>query len=66
MESIHSEKLYEIRKMGMDFAFDGMNPEYFNAHNEEERRVFLEGYKEGLQMMKSNTEEKKESKGLVA
>ena len=66
MESFNREKLEEISKIGKDFAFDGLNPELFKANNEEEMKAFLEGYKEGLQEMKANTENKESGMKMAA
>ena len=66
MESFSKEKLEELHNIGKDFAFDGLSPELFKANSDEEMKAFLEGYKEGLQEMKANSEEKKSGMKMAA
>jgi hypothetical protein len=66
MESFNKQKLEELHNIGKDFAFDGLSPEMFKANSEEEMRAFLEGYKEGLQLMKANNEEKESGMKMAA
>ena len=47
----------EIFQMGMEAAFNEMDPERFKAKNEKEKKVFLEGYKKGLEIQKANLQE---------
>ena len=66
MESFNKQKLEELHNIGKDFAFDGLSPEMFKANSEEEMRAFLEGYKEGLELMKANSEEKESGMKMAA
>ena len=66
MESFSKEKLEELHNIGKDFAFDGLSPELFKANSDEEMKAFLEGYKEGLQEMKANSEEKESGMKMAA
>ncbi len=54
----------EIFQFGMEAAFNEMDPERFKAKDEKEKRVFLEGYKKGLEIQKSNLKE--DNKKLAA
>ena len=54
----------EIYQFGMEAAFNEMDPERFKAKNEKEKKVFLEGYKKGLEIQKANLKE--ESNQLAA
>ena len=54
----------EIYQFGMEAAFNEMDPERFKAKNEKEKKVFLEGYKKGLEIQKANLKE--ESNKLAA
>ena len=54
----------EIYQFGMEAAFNEMDPERFKAKNEKEKKVFLEGYKKGLEIQKANLNE--ESNKLAA
>ena len=48
----------------MEAAFNEMDPERFKAKDEKEKKVFLEGYKKGLEIQKLNLKE--EDKKLAA
>ena len=54
----------EIYQFGMEAAFNEMDPERFKAKNEKEKKVFLEGYRKGLEIQKANLNE--ESNKLAA
>lgn len=43
--------LEEIHKLGIEFAIEGINAEKYKAKSTEEKRVFLSGYKEGLEIL---------------
>lgn len=47
-----------VFQMGMEAAFNDMDPSRFKAKNEKEEKVFLEGYKKGLEIQKANLEDK--------
>ena len=66
MESLSKEKIEELHSIGKDFAFDGMDPSQFKGHNDAEKKAFLEGYKEGLQLMKESQEELETGRKMVA
>ena len=46
----------EVYRMGVEAAFSGIDPKRFIARNENEEKVFLEGYKNGLEIQKNNKE----------
>lgn len=48
-----SEHLESIKKMGFDYACDGIDPAKFKYQNNEEREAFIKGYNEGLETMTS-------------
>ena len=48
-----SEHLESIRKMGFDYACDGIDPSKFKYQNEDEKEAFKKGYEEGLETMAS-------------
>ena len=66
MESLNTEKREELLKIGMDFAFEGINPEQFKSNTPEEQKAFLEGYKKGIQIIKQNTNENENNRKMVA
>lgn len=46
-----SEQLESIKKMGFDYACDGIDPSKFKYQNDQEKEAFIEGYNEGLETM---------------
>ena len=46
-----------VFQMGMEAAFNEMDPSRFRAKNEKEKKVFLEGYRKGLEIQKSNSKD---------
>ena len=66
MESLNTEKRNELRSTGMEFAFEGISPEQFKFNTPEEQKAFLEGYKEGIQIIKKNTNEEENNKKMAA
>lgn len=48
-----SEQLESIKKMGFDYACDGIDPAKFKYQSEEEKEAFIKGYNEGLETMAS-------------
>ena len=48
-----SEQLESIRKMGFDYACDGIDPSKFKYQTEDEKEAFKKGYEEGLETMAS-------------
>ena len=43
--------------MGMEFAFEGIEKEYFKANNEIEQEMFNKGYEEGQRLATQSKEE---------
>ena len=54
MEKDHMDEVYQ---MGKEAAFNEMDPRRFKALDKNEEKVFLEGYKEGLEIQKNNAME---------
>ena len=50
------EHIEESFKIGMEFAFEGMDVNMFKANTPEEMKIFLEGYKKAIEIQQ---EEKK-------
>ena len=50
----YMDKIYQ---MGMEAAFSGIDPKRFNAHDKNEEKIFLEGYKNGLEIQQNNKDE---------
>ena len=48
MESFKQEELNNIYNLGIEFAFEHISPEKYKSNNTEEKRIFLNGYKAGL------------------
>ena len=46
-----------VYQMGMEAAFSGVDPKRFIARDENEEKVFLEGYKNGLEIQKNDNKE---------
>ena len=46
-----------VYQMGMEAAFSGVDPKRFIAHDKNEEKVFLEGYKNGLEIQNDNKDE---------
>ena len=46
-----------VYQMGMEAAFSGVDPKRFITRDENEEKVFLEGYRNGLEIQKQNNEE---------
>ncbi len=49
-------------QMGMEAAFSGIDPKRFNARDDNEEKVFLEGYKNGLEIQQKDIEEEQTMK----
>ena len=50
----YMDKIYQ---MGMEAAFSGIDPKRFNARDKKEEKIFLEGYKNGLEIQQNNKDE---------
>lgn len=46
-----AESNKSIVEIGKEFAFEGLEPEYFQGNSEEEYEAFNIGYQEGLRIM---------------
>ena len=57
IEIAYMDKVYQ---MGIEAAFSGIDPQRFIARDENEEKVFLEGYKNGLEIQ--NNKEKQTRK----
>lgn len=55
--AIKMDHMDEIYQMGMEAAFNGIDPKRFKAKDKNEEKVFYEGYKKGLEIQKNNNEE---------
>lgn len=44
----------EIYNMGLECAYEQIDPNKFKAKSQEEEKIFLEGYKAGLAMQNGN------------
>ena len=51
----------EIFNIGLEWSYEGIKPEKFKAESPEEMRVFLEGYKKGLEIQAKQSIEHEES-----
>lgn len=60
---LSDKQINELRKVGEEFAFTGLEPERFNATNSEEISYFMEGYNTALETMK-NTQEVTSNKSI--
>ena len=57
MEHLPSNEDVRIYKIGMEFAFEGIEKEYFKANNEIEQEMFNKGYEEGQRLATQSKEE---------
>ena len=52
----------QIYQMGIEAAFSGVDPKRFITRDENEEKVFLEGYKNGLEIQQKDIEEEQTMK----
>lgn len=45
-----------IIDIGREFAFEGLEPEYFQSNSEEETKAFNLGYNEGLRLIQEKAQ----------
>ncbi len=55
-QQISSQQRLEIYNMGKEFAFEGLDENYFKANNNEELEIFRQGFQEGIRIQTQNME----------
>lgn len=65
-QQISPQQRQEIYNMGKEFAFEGLDENYFKANNNEELEIFRQGFQEGIRIQTQNLENSQEhsAKGL--
>lgn len=63
MEVLERPKhIEETFKIGMEFAFEGMDVNMFKANTPEEMKLFLEGYKKAIELQQEDEKENSQVK----
>lgn len=65
-QQISPQQRQEIYNIGKEFAFEGLDENYFKANNNDELEIFRQGFQEGIRIQTQNLENSQEhsTKGL--
>lgn len=65
-QQISPQQRQEIYNIGKEFAFEGLDENYFKANNNDELEIFRQGFQEGIRIQTQNSENSQEhsAKGL--
>lgn len=65
-QQISPQQRQEIYNIGKEFAFEGLDENYFKANNNDELEIFRQGFQEGIRIQTQNLENSQEhsAKGL--